>query len=613
MPPIFKIVLFLMALFIIIYLLVNLQNKYSPMYRDFCRNDFDCPSNEHCLYDRDYDNSICVSNGTIDCGLTAGKDLKECDPSAANFCANSCVNQPPFLCRIVTPGRLQVTSPGDKNLYSPNPNDVVKSLPVAYKLQQSTSIGQGSGMTVDATISGGIVVSAVISNIGNNKYSKNDALVIAVPKPASGVKSASPINLANISIVELANPFVWKQGSTVINVPNSNPGKGWCLPDVRQKTCNQFTSTSVLTEINDGGKTAYTWDCHCNNNLMFDKDENGDCLVEKACGYDSSAPGINLIKSLFTNADGNAVSCTSDSHCTTAQSCLDNNGNPANKTKCTDNCFCYENWLLNKNTNPMDGFCVCDQASASDNQYSANTEPSTYQKLCLADTCKVPGCSSCGCNNEQGDTCNGCGCDLAVGMQNTWNTYIPCDSTTRKAYYSPDSGNNPDYWYGHVLGCQVDGVGDPKCIQNPCNSDMCYAQLHADSSKFDCIVKDPASTIGPVFANNPVGSTCIDLCNDGKSLKNGVIFDCGDRGTCKVVTDAKGVRTQQCECNENYANGPGDVYCQTKLSGLKGPCMCGVTNNGCVPGMTCNGPCNFGTSGSVCCTNYDPNNFPYCF
>jgi hypothetical protein len=97
MPPIFKIVLFVMALFIIIYLLVNLQNKYSPLYRDFCRNDFDCPSNEHCLYDRDYDNSICVSNGTTDCGLTAGKDLKECDPSAANFCANSCVNQPPFL------------------------------------------------------------------------------------------------------------------------------------------------------------------------------------------------------------------------------------------------------------------------------------------------------------------------------------------------------------------------------------------------------------------------------------------------------------------------------------------------------------------------------------
>ena len=611
MPPIFKFVLFVMVMFVIIYFLVVLQEKYSPLYRDFCRNDFDCPSNQRCIYDRDYDDSICVSNGTADCGLIAGKDLQECDPTDKNVCANSCVNQPPFLCRVVTSGRLQVSNPGVPGTYSANSDDVVKGLAVAYPV--AATIGLGTGMTVDVTIKSGVVVSAVTTSIGNNKYNKNDVLFIVPSGKPSGIRNGAPKTSPNavVSIVELANPFVWKQGTTVIPIPNSNPGKGWCLPDVKQKSCNQFTSTSVLTEILDSGKPAYSWDCHCNNPLMFDRNPGGDCIVQKAC---SNPDGLTTqpLKSLRIDpSSGKSTACAKDSDCDVTESCLDNSGNPSSGScdSSANPCFCYENWSLNKNSNPMDAFCVCGLAPNT-TQYSTTPDPFSYQKLCVTDTCQVPdgACPNCKCQIEAGNQCTECGCDLAPGLPNTWDTHMPCDALRQPGYYSPDP-SNPEYWYGHMLGCQVDGKGNTKCVSNPCNSDLCYVQFNDTASQpnFSCIIKDLTSNVGNVFANNPVGQTCIDLCNDGKTLTNGVIEDCGDRGTCTVVTDpATGERKQTCgTCKNNYANGPGDVFCQTKLSDFQGPCMCNIDNNGCASGLKCSGPCNFGTSGSMCCHSWN--------
>jgi len=552
----FKIVLVSLAIFFILWTLSYLRNRFASVYSDFCRNDFDCPQSQSCQYDRDYGGSICVPGLEKTCDISPPENLLACDPSAVNFCANACINQPPFLCRKVTAGRVQVTNGGpDITNWS-----TMQNLSVGYA--NSTATGTGTGMKVDVTQDINFRnVKTITIKVPGTGYKLNDQLVIIPPEVSKEIPAA-------FSIVELPNPFKWTQGSSVVDVPLSAPGMGWCLPDVQQKDCNQFTSTSVLTQtIGDGGKTVYSWDCHCNNEDMFTKNPNGDCYQELACGYDGTASGGKLMS---LTAAGKAC-IHGDSDCDTSKG-----------EKCI-NGFCFEDWLLNKNTNPMDGECLCPAGKTS---ISQNSDPSNYVKECVTDSCANPKCDPGKCHANDS---KGCTCDPAEFMN--------CDASTRSYFYSPVPVDNPDYWYINRLQCDT----SPKCIDNPCNSQYC--SLSFGGGNPTCNVTDPVknSTIGVISTNNPIGKTCIDMCNDpAKGITNGITFNCGDRGTCTVINNE-----QACICNENYTNANGDKYCQTKLSGWGGPCVCNVGpgGDGCKTGYHCSGHCNFGSSGAVCIPN----------
>ena len=486
-----------------------LRNRENPVYHNHCGSDGDCPQGQQCTASEDYNGNICAPKNMVTCNLSPFTELQECDPSdtTSNYCGTHCINQPPFLCRAVSNGILAVDVPGTGY--------------TAGMLLKPAG-GTGSGMVVSVATVGpkGEILSATVSSPGNG-YVAGDVL---------------SLGLARLRVTASPNPFVWRQGDQMLTLPNSKPGKGWCLPAVKPTPCNNFTSDSILVETRldeaSDGEKFYEWECLCSNDDMFTKAGfGGDCILEKACG---APTGGKLLVSDYKKTCNAADGCPDGQRCCApgdveGECCTAGDSACAN-VKYTGQKYCFEDWEKQKALNPAGGRCDC---AAGLTYTTTGSGSSDYRKLCVSDPCSAPGCV--GCSSTSAGSCQ-CGPGFLV-----------CHWDSKQ---SKNLGNTPDSY------AETYCKDNPRCLVAPCGDPMqCTANIGEPGTLGTCVVKDPSGTWGLLPADNALGVTCVDYCSNG-----GIGYSCSGRGDCTVVRDGSSFPQQQCK------NCTGDT-------GDKGNCM----------------------------------------
>jgi hypothetical protein len=180
-------------------------------------------------------------------------------------------------------------------------------------------------------------------------------------------------------VVDDLHPYKVKEGTKVVSLPNSKPGKGWCLlPFKPSVKCSSLTSDTILTESIDAkGDVVYEWTCLCKFPNLVTKTTGGDCNIEVACGAHEN------IGSLFV-PDGGTVACTGNSDCVKDEICHAG--------------MCYKNWATDKDVDPTKGICKC----PANMKYIGTDQ----NKLCVSDGCapngKSDGNVGCICNKPAG-------------------------------------------------------------------------------------------------------------------------------------------------------------------------------------------------------------------
>jgi|694.fasta_scaffold11241_5 hypothetical protein len=505
---------------IVIALLIWKHFPKGSHYQDACTVDDDCSKGYKCIFSRDMNHNICVLSNDKECNISTDiAQMQSCDPKDNNSC-NMCINQPAFSCVVV--GKLELKTGGNR-----------------YKdgICSTTTTGSGTGMTVNITTLGGVVQDVSIIETGNN-YTKNDTITILCDDSD---------NSATLKFSE--NPYIWKHGTDIINVPESLENKGWCLPDVKQTTsCNQFTSDTILVEYEDN---KYEWGCHCTIQNLFDQlSPLSDCNLEKACGHDSGFGDLYVVKNMD---DGNQLKCNTNSECITAGAdslcCVpDTTGNLSGS--CDDNVsgseqkYCHVPWLSQPNSDPRYGRCKCGTGLT----YFGYSDTNIYTKNCVKDSCEPNGIkvdTSCECNPG----------------------YIRCPEDTKNISYKQN--------------CE----GQPQCIPDPCQP---FGTYDKDAKSCNCI--DTAGIADD--KSNSIGETCVEFCKN-----NG---PCGDRGTC-ILIGSDSYRKPFCKnCRCPYCN-PGDTGCGSSEPGYPNNCTLRMPNMA-EPGQDC--------FGMTCCApgecKYDP-------
>ena len=509
---------------IVIVILIWKHFSKGSHYQEKCTVDDDCSKGYKCIFSRDINHNICVPSNDKECNISKDStQLQSCDPTDSNSC-NMCINQPEFSCVPVSWGKVKLTNGGSGYVDGNFP---------------TTTTGTGTGMEVIIKTLDGVVQDNVsISNPGNN-YKENDIITIS-----------SADNKATLQFLGNQNPYNWKQGDNIINVPESLANKGWCLPDVKQQTtsCNQFTSDTILVENED---KKYEWGCHCTIQNLFDQSNPSEnCNVEKACGYESGLGELYVIKNPDT---GNNWQCTKTEDCSQAGAdslCCVVDTTGTGSGNCGDDVsgeqkYCHVPWLSQQDSEPRYGRCKCDSGLT----YYGYSNDDVYTKDCVTDSCQPYGIKS-------GDTCI---CNVG---------YINCPEDI------PDSG------------LKTNCTSNPRCIPDPCAP---LGQYDKSSKTCNC---NGIDTSGINFdSSSPTGERCIDLCaNNGP---------CGERGTCRVTgTGANKVASCTCSCPWcNY----GDPGCPANPNPSKTDTVCsGNTRKGkrsepcygddeCCPPLHCTG------------------------
>lgn len=226
-------------------------------------------------------------------------------------------------------------------------------------------------------------------------------------------------------VVDDQHPYKIKQGNKIINLPNSKPGKGWCLPPFKPSVhCNSLTADTILTEVKDSsGKMEYQWSCLCKFPDLVTQSPGQDCNIEVACGAHEN------IGTLYV-PDGSTTECKFDTDCVKEKGEICYGGK------------CFKNWATDKDVDPTKGICKCPV-----NMKYIGTE---QNKMCVSNECAPHGKP-----NGQG----GCTCEKIPGQQG----YLACPreilNTTIKnqCKYSPTCLPDP---------CYPGGTADPKsgCI-----------------------------------------------------------------------------------------------------------------------------------------------------
>lgn len=504
---------------IVIVILIWKHFSKGSHYQEKCTVDDDCSKGYKCIFSRDMNHNICVPSNDKECNISKDiTQLQSCDPTDSNSC-NMCINQPEFSCVPVSWGKVKLTNGGTGYVDGNFP---------------TKTTGTGTGMEVIIkTSEGGVVQDNVsISNPGNN-YKENDIITIS-----------SANNNATLQFSGNQNPYNWKQGDNIINVPESLENKGWCLPDVKQQTtsCNQFTSDTILIEYQN---KKYEWGCHCKIQNLFDQSSPlSDCNVEKACGYERGSGELYVIKN--PDSSGNKWSCTKTEDCAQAGEdslccVVDTTGNGTGNCddEITGDKYCHVPWLSQPNSDPRYSRCNCIQGLT----YYGYSNDDFYTKDCVADSCQPNGTKS-------GETCN---CNVG---------YINC----------------PEDIPVSVLKTRC--TDSPRCIPDPCNP---LGQYDKSSHTCNCNKIETAEIL--LDSDSPIGVLCHDLCKN-----NG---PCGDRGKC-IVTGTTPNKVASCICSCPWCN-YGDSGCSspdhsntcignTGKSLLNGNCH---SNDDCCPGLNC--------------------------
>jgi hypothetical protein len=357
------------------------------------------------------------------------------------------------------------------------------------------------------------------------------------------------LNSPAFSCVRVTNekPYVWQQGDKRINIPNSEEGKGWCLPNVinRNVTCNPFTSDYILAEV---GPNQYQWGCYCKHENLFEHSQGplSDCTLVKACR--TSHGTTEQLGGLYVPEPSKQL-CTEDSQCGEKGKCLSphspapcgydfKNGPKQSiiKDDCKDpnnKCVCHVPWQgdITNIVDPLTGQCVCNKGL----QYQCVVRSSNYFEMnCVKGFCDPFDVDdSKQCNEKQcydpskTGKCTCCKCPPG---------YIRC----------PDDiplGNE-----GLVLYCKNTG---PTCIADPCSTKD-VPDGYYDPSLPGCVCPG-ASNIALQDENSAVGQVCTNACKG-----NG---PCGKRGKCYLPEDAKSYHDALCcDCQCPYTN-DGDPSC----------------------------------------------------
>lgn len=467
-----KIYLFLIFIIIISFLIYFIYHKIKPIYKPSCNSDSDCLSSQRCIYVPEYSRKICVDFGKTPCKLEPTQ-LTQCDLNNPSACLN-CVNLPEFKCIEVSYGKLDINNSGSK--YA---DGIV-----------TVNGGSGKNMSINIKTSNGKIINASVHYPGIG-YKKNDILTVN-----------GGINGSVILITE-PKPYIWKKDKTIINIPESNANKGWCLPPIPSfKNCNELTSNTVL--INTGNNT-YEWGCECNiPNLFTQSSPSENCNIELACGYPED--GTLYIPSSTT--------CNTDADCNTGGYCY---LSTTDEHEFNNKKYCYYDWLKNQNIDPRDGICKCIKGKT----YIGYKIGDQYFKNCVNDSCAPNGKSTK--NNCLNDMTSCCICNSG---------YIRCPDDI------PISNT--------TLYNQCKTV--PQCIKDPCQP-----LGHFDPINKTCIC-DATSTSALIDDDqSPIGVSCIDLCKG-----NG---PCGNRGTCYVTGTDPNKKSACKNCKCPWANVGADQTC----------------------------------------------------
>lgn len=323
----------------------------------------------------------------------------------------------------------------------------------------------------------------------------------------------------NCVVVNKNKPYTWKQGNKTISIPDSSPGKGWCLPDVdTRQFCNPFTADYVLEQT---GENEYSWGCYCKYPNLFDHSGGpntlSDCTFVRACGTPEEEGNLVVPTS---------QECTKDSDCGSTGKCL----YPKSPGPCGSNAtgpkFCHIPWQgdTQKTINPLDGQCICD-ADKELTYQCIDTGAGYYEMNCVKNTCgQYPTSTNCqagGCRENPPDKC----CVCPTG-------YLRC----------PDDipiGDSPLCNHCYDYG--------PSCIPDPCrigdDSNGYYDKNRSGGPGCVC----PGENMAPVAdTDSPVGEICQDLCRG-----NG---PCANRGTCYVDRTEVNPVAKCCNCVCPYTN-----------------------------------------------------------
>jgi hypothetical protein len=383
------IVIFFILLSVILWAHFHSQGGGNgPIYKEGCKKDSDCPSNQECKFDADYKMRMCINKDQRLCTLDDSSDLLECDLDVKDSC-NMCINQPQWACKHIPNTEVTITKAGS-----------------GYTTTSVSSVsgGSGKGMTVSYTADPktGAVSDVKVTNMGS-QYKIGDNLTIIDPQKKG--------KDATLSLTKLGKVYKWKQGkNTTVVPPNTDDKKGWCLPDMdtTQVKCNQFTGDIILVKDDIGG--GYKWSCYCPNPDMFSNELGGDCNIEHICGKDQNKGELYVLRD-----DGKE--CTANDQCTNGYCCLpDTGGGTCSDTdKVPDGVkkHCYIKWSEQPNTDPRDGRCICNDGL----KYVGNEQGGNlYSKLCVNDSCQ-PGGKRDGDVCDCGDGYIGCPQDIHVNQQ----------------------------------------------------------------------------------------------------------------------------------------------------------------------------------------------------
>ena len=334
--------------------------------------------------------------------------------------------------------------------------------------------------------------------------------------------------------VTLDKPYSYYKDGQKYDIKMSNPGKGWCLPNMDQAKnidCNPFLSEKIL--VKNTGDDSYNWGCYCKNQLFtHENTPTSQCTKQLACKSDDGS-----VHDIYTKNDP-PVQCTGDTQCGANSKCLDVLGNKPG----TFPGYCHTKWTSQANIDPFYGVCDCPPGQKT--LKVKNGYNSVFK--CVSDTC------SPGIKNDQ--AINQCICP---------DGYIRCPQDL-----SMDSSD---------IAKACDANKEPKCILDPCRpggnwdkeTQMCKCNTTSTPDA-------PYGYMAMGTAENSLGSKCGKVCVDYNP--------CGNRGTCTVVNNNQNNfdKVKCIDCVPPYTNyNDKEQRCLTEMRASGEGCS---DNNQCLSG-----------------------------